>query len=467
MHPFSVSVLLVLSTTQISQSLLSTPAHRAPFCGTKHQCGLNRKTPCGNSRGATFVRRATRVQDLSDGSTDERYYSSYASQYPSYAGLTGQKVTLTRYLNNLVQEEPELREMEGLLLSVQMACKTISNLVNRAPTPTSDPSSSSSDESATTSPQFNSMKKLDELSTNVLRNALRFTGKLRMVKPAMHVGEGGDHPTNQSPTAVDESRPADHQPGVLIASALDSKYVAFFDPLDGSNNADAAICTGTIFGVFESKQQTKEQEEQEKAMGEEGQASEDTGPSLISSVLQPGKNLCAAGYCLYSSATILVFTIGNGTHMFTLDPQINEFVLTKQNMRIPQTGNIYSCNESNSEGWDDHMKKYIHALKSGDNESGVHYTSRYVGSMVGDIHRTLIYGGIFLYPSDMPYHPNGNLQLLYKTAPMAYVVNQAGGKSSNGKKDLLDVSPRRVHERQPCFIGSPNNIDELNKYMSH
>ena len=135
--------------------------------------------------------------------------------------------------------------------------------------------------------------------------------------------------------------------------------------------------------------------------------------SVINSIMQPGKSLRAAGYCLYSSASILVFSIGNGVHMFTLDPTLNEFVLTNPNVRIPKRGNIYSCNESNSEGWSDSMKAYIKALRTGNNESGVKYTSRYVGSLTADIHRTLLYGGIFSYARDKLYHLDGNLQLLY------------------------------------------------------
>ena len=308
------------------------------------------------------------------------------------------------------------------------------------------------------------MKRLDELSTSVLRNALRFTGKFRMVKPAKDVER------RTSTKYPSKDRPADYQPGVLIASALDSKYVALFDPLDGSNNADAAICTGTLFGVFETKRDEvsniKRKSEQDSEMVDDTSSQQEGGTSLNQSILQPGRNLKAAGYCMYSSATILVFTIGNGVHMFTLDPQINEFVLTNPDVRIPRRGNIYSCNESNSEGWIDSMKAYIKALKTGNNESGMKYTSRYIGSMVGDIHRTLTYGGIFAYPCDKLYHPSGNLQLLYKSAPFAFIISQAGGKSSTGEgQDVLDVIPHDVHERQPCFIGSPEDIDEMNKYL--
>jgi len=355
-----------------------------------------------------------------------------------------------------------------------MSCKTISNLVNRnginnsavqatTATSTSDSDASTAiDVEGQNDLRMNSMKRLDQLSTNVLRNALRFTGKLQMVKPAKD---------NDILDGVYDG-PAEHQPGVLIASALDSKYVAYFDPLDGSGNADATICTGTVFGIFESGDDDDDNDDEGFDEGIDnvvvggGDGLSKKNDSMVNSVLQPGRNLVAAGYCLYSSATILVFTMGDGTHGFTLDPQINEFVLTHPNIKIPQRGNVYSCNEANSESWSDELKSYVRALKTGENETGERYALRYIGSMVGDIHRTLMYGGIFFYPSD-DQHPNGNLQLLYKSSPISYVIEQAGGASTNGKINLLDVCPERVHERSPCFIGSPEDINEMKKYIAH
>ncbi len=417
------------------------------------------------------------------------------------------RVTLRRYLNNYVKQnrhqESQLRDMESLSLSIQMACKTISNLVNRAginslsPPPSQDVSleginnNGDGDEKNNRDPGYiqydmrmNSMKRLDQLSTTVLRNALRFTGKLQSVKTAKDEEEReewGILDDNESGSGINQ-----HQPGVLIASALDSKYVAYFDPLDGSGNADAAICTGTVFGIFKTDDDGDEStgdtirsnvEEEEDGIdnvvlgGGDGnikneEKAKDTR-TVLSSVLQPGKKLVAAGYCLYSSATILVFTLGEGTHGFTLDPQINEFVLTHPNIKIPPRGNVYSCNEANSEGWSEDVMAYLHALKSGENETKKKYALRYVGSMVGDIHRTLMYGGIFFYPGDSNNYPNGHLQLLYKVAPLSYVIEQAGGSSTNGQRSLMDVRPNKVHERSPCFIGSPDDIKEMKTYIRH
>lgn len=353
-----------------------------------------------------------------------------------------------------------------------MSCKTISNLVNR-----NGINTVSSNNEVQNDLRMNSMKRLDQLSTNVLKNALRFTGKLQMVKPAKD-GDG-EEITNATDMNYNTNDGEQYQPGVLIASALDSKYVAYFDPLDGSGNADATICTGTVFGIFEKSVDDYDDERFDDAGidnvvvgGGDGDGNNinvnvaKRNDFMVNSVLQPGRNLVAAGYCLYSSATILVFTLGEGTHGFTLDPQINEFVLTHPNIKIPPRGNVYSCNEGNSEYWSEDLKNYVRALKTGDNEIKERYALRYIGSMAGDIHRTLMYGGIFFYPSDA-FHPNGNLQLLYKSAPMSYVIEQAGGASTNGKINLLDVCPSRVHERSPCFMGSPEDINEMKKYIQH
>lgn len=214
----------------------------------------------------------------------------------------------------------------------------------------------------------------------------------------------------------------------------------------GSGNADASICTGTVFGVFENSE----------------------GKFDGKAVLQPAENMRAAGYCLYSSATVLVLALGDGMGVqgFTLDPSVKEFVLTHPNLTIPSRGSVYSCNEANSEGWSDDFRAYLKSLKTGTNEMKQQYALRYVGSMVGDIHRTLLYGGIFLYPSDTLQHPQGNLQLLYKSAPMAFVVSQAGGMCIDETcGDLLSVKPERIHQKSPCFIGSPDDVKELKTYL--
>eukprot|EP00571_Detonula_confervacea_P017694 CAMPEP_0172312488 /NCGR_PEP_ID=MMETSP1058-20130122/17678_1 /TAXON_ID=83371 /ORGANISM="Detonula confervacea, Strain CCMP 353" /LENGTH=449 /DNA_ID=CAMNT_0013025967 /DNA_START=87 /DNA_END=1432 /DNA_ORIENTATION=- len=435
------------------------------------------------TRATSTTARITGLSSTSE-SVDETYYSpSWGNRLENPLGTTSEelevaarnyggstaaanKITLTRWLSAKVQDYPELRDMESLHLSIQMACKTISNLIHSSSTTAN--TASPNDVTNNSNLRDNSMKRLDQISKNVLQNALRFTGRLRVVEAPRNSGN------------ENEEGPKTHQPGVTIAYALDQygkdgirkkmaggasgggdnpdakwgntrRLAACFDPLDGSGNADAAICTGTVFGVFDAEAGFK---------GGETPDLRDAA-SLSRAVLQPGNKLLAAGYCLYSSTTMLVFTLGGGTHGFTLDQTINEFVLTHPNMKVPKRGNIYSCNEAYSEGWDDNFKSYLKALKTGKGETGQRYTQRYVGSMVGDVHRTLMYGGIFCCPSDTEVHHKGNLQLVYKSAPMAYILEHAGGKATNGNVDLLSVQPDYVHERSPCFMGSPDDMDEM------
>jgi fructose-1,6-bisphosphatase I len=348
---------------------------------------------------------------------------------------------LSRFLSDAVKENAELRDLESLFMGIQMACKTIASLVNRAGLVYSITEDIRDD---ITDGRFYSMKRLDHLSTVVLKNALKYTGKCEVLAPK---------------SRLDNESPAQHQPGVLIAKSMDSNYVACLDPLDGSGNADASICTGTVFGVFEKETST--------GISLWKKSREDRDRELVDSVLQPGKNMRAAGYCLYSSATVLVFTLGESVQGFTLDPQMQEFVLTHPDLTIPKRGSVYSCNEANSEGWDDAYNSYLRNLKTGKGETGKRYAHRYVGSMVGDIHRTLLYGGIFAYPADRLEHPDGNLQLLYKAAPMAYIVHTAGGKAIDGRSgSLLEVRPDRVHQKSPCFIGSYDDVSEWESYLS-
>lgn len=361
---------------------------------------------------------------------DERYYSYVESPLQTQS-TTAPRITLTRYLDQALQEQPhnaELAEMTSLLLAVQMACKTISNLVHRAGLnrPNEVPKENYADG------RYYSMQRLDQLSTAVLKNALKFTGKCIV----------------STPQIVDAADVANHQPGVLLAKSLDSNLVACLDPLDGSGNADASICTGTVFGVFHSQSENDDDKTPEQ------------------DVLQPASKMRAAGYCLYSSATVLVFTLGNGVQGFTLDPQTQEFVLSHSNLTIPTRGNVYSCNEANAHGWDSRIQEYFDTIKRGVGQSKQRYALRYVGSLVGDVHRTLLYGGLFAYPSDTHAHPDGNLQLLYKTAPLAMIVAAAGGLAldQNGN-NLLQVTPCRVHAKSPCFLGSADDIRELQEYL--
>jgi fructose-1,6-bisphosphatase I len=222
------------------------------------------------------------------------------------------------------------------------------------------------------------------------------------------------------------------------------KYVLVFDPLDGSSNIDVNVSIGSIFGIFRRKTSSGKGTEQD--------------------VLQPGRNLVAAGYIVYGSSTIFVYTTGNGVHGFTLDPSIGEFLLSHENIRIPKKGDIYSVNEGYYERWDDNIKRFINYLKAEDKATGRPYKLRYVGTLVADFHRTLLYGGIFMYPGDKK-NPEGKLRLIYEAAPLAYVVEKAGGRASDGFRNILDIEPTNLHQRTPLFIGSEEDVKLAEKFI--
>jgi fructose-1,6-bisphosphatase I len=226
------------------------------------------------------------------------------------------------------------------------------------------------------------------------------------------------------------------------------KYTLAFDPLDGSSNIDANVSVGTIFSVH-----------RKITPGDHG-TEED--------LLQPGSNQIVAGYVVYGSSTILVYTSGHGVFGFTLEPSIGEFLLSHPNIQIPTRGEYFSVNMGNYHFWSAGVKKYVDYLTTPDKTHGKPYTSRYIGSMVADVHRTLLYGGIFMYPMDLkdPKKPKGKLRMLYEAAPMAKVIEQAGGLATNGKNNLLDIVPRDLHERTPLYVGSRDDVLEVGEYIT-
>ena len=224
------------------------------------------------------------------------------------------------------------------------------------------------------------------------------------------------------------------------------KYVLLFDPLDGSSNIDANVSIGTIFSIYR-------------------RISPDDEAGTMDDCLQPGHEQVAAGYVIYGSSTMLVYTAGSGVHGFTLDPAFGEFVLSHKNITTPKKSKIYSINEGNYLYWHPGLKKYIKYLQDEDKESGRPYTSRYIGSMVADIHRNLLYGGIFMYPADSR-NPNGKLRLMYECNPMAFIIEQAGGKASDGKNRILDIQPETLHQRIPIFIGSEEDVKMLEHFLA-
>lgn len=220
------------------------------------------------------------------------------------------------------------------------------------------------------------------------------------------------------------------------------KYVLMFDPLDGSSNIDANVSIGTIFSIH-----------RKKSAGVEGK---------LEDCLQKGSDQVAAGYIIYGSSTMLVYTTGNGVCGFTLDPSVGEFLLSHENIMTPEKGKIYSANEGNAKFWDNGTKNYVEYLKEKDAETKRPYSLRYIGSLVSDFHRNLLYGGIFMYPADFkdPKYPEGKgkLRLLYEASPLAFIVEQAGGLATTGKENILDIEPTELHEKVPLIIGSKDDV---------
>jgi fructose-1,6-bisphosphatase I len=214
------------------------------------------------------------------------------------------------------------------------------------------------------------------------------------------------------------------------------KYIVVFDPLDGSSNIDVNVSVGTIFSILRRN----------------AEASSDNQKV---SILQPGLQQVAAGYVLYGSSTMFVYTAGRGVFGFTLDPAVGAYVLSHDHIRMPEKGNIYSVNEAYSESFPEPYQRYLAQLRSG--ALGRAYSSRYIGSLVADFHRTLLKGGIFLYPPTRT-HPGGKLRLLYEANPMAFIAEQAGGRATNGQGRILEIQPQDIHQRTPLVLGSQAEV---------
>ena len=232
-------------------------------------------------------------------------------------------------------------------------------------------------------------------------------------------------------------------PFILHRGSPNAKYAVVFDPLDGSSNIDVNVSVGTIFAILRRP---------------EGQAA--TDPEQWP--LQPGTKMLAAGYVVYGSSTMIVYSAGNGVHGFTLDPDIGAYVLSHPDIRIPAQGKYYSVNEAYRDAFSKPCQCYLDRLRTG--AIGLRYASRYIGSLVADFHRTLLKGGVFLYPSTTD-HPQGKLRLLYEANPIAFIAEQAGGMATDGSRRILEIEPADIHQRTPLIVGGKVEMEEFQRCM--
>jgi fructose-1,6-bisphosphatase I len=235
------------------------------------------------------------------------------------------------------------------------------------------------------------------------------------------------------------------EPVLPPAGYPSGKYVVLFDPLDGSSNIDVNVSIGTIFSIHE-------------------RISPERVGGSVADLLQPGHKQVAAGYVIYGSSTMLVYSTGQGVHGFTLDPTVGDFFLSHVNIRMPARGKIYSVNEGNHATWQPGVQKWVEWLKAPSEDKLRPYSARYVGSLVADFHRTLLKGGVFAYPADKK-NTNGKLRLMYEAAPLAMIAEQAGGAASTGSERILEVVPRELHQRVPLYIGSKDDVEDALKFI--
>ena len=331
----------------------------------------------------------------------------------------------TTFYRHIVEQERKYPEATGqlsdLLADIALACKVISLEVNRAGF--IDILGFTGEENV----QGEQVKKLDVYANDVLTHVMRQGGHICAVCSEEEVS-----------FIPIEDKFAENK-------YVTNKYICHFDPLDGSSNIDVNVSIGTIFSVY--KRITK------------------SGPGSLEDCLQIGTEQVAAGYAIYGSSTVLVYTNGDGVHAFTLDPSVGEFLLSSENITIPKKSKMFSVNEGNYCKWTPGMKKYVSYLKEIDPETSRPYSSRYIGSLVADFHRNLVYGGIFMYPADKK-NKDGKLRLMYEANPLSFIVEQAGGRSSNGEKRILEIEPKSLHQRTPLFIGSHEDVIMLEKFLA-
>jgi len=320
-------------------------------------------------------------------------------------------ITLTRFLLAESKRFNSTGDFAMLLNSIQLAVKVISSATHKAGIANlygvAGAENSSGDE----------QKKLDVLANDVFVNCCTFSDQVYIMG------------------SEEEDKP-------IIVDDTQGGYAIVFDPLDGSSNIDCNVGVGSIWGIYKKDKKSDK-------------------PTATDDLLKPGNQLVAAGYALYGPATMIVLATDTGVNGFTLDPSIGEFILTHRNIRVPRTGKYYSINEGNATKWDAATTEYVKL------EQARQHRGRYIGSMVSDVHRTLMYGGIFAYPADAN-NPGGKLRLLYECNPMSFIIEAAGGKGTTGSERILDVQPRALHQRAPIWMGSYDMVAEVESiYKKH
>ena len=310
-------------------------------------------------------------------------------------------------------------DFTGLFASLSLAGKIISSQVNKAGL------ANILGLTGKTNVQGEEVKKLDIFAHDTIVSTIQQSGNVCIMSSEERA----------EPVRIDPKYPR-------------GKYVLQFDPLDGSSNIDVNTTIGTIFSVHR-------------------RVSEGGGDGEMRDLLQPGKDIIAAGYIVYGSSSMFVYSSGHGVHGFTFDPSIGEFFLSHPDIRIPTRGEVYSVNEGHMRRFPDGVRNWARWLKRLPSEGGpdVDFSLRYIGSLVGDVHRTLLQGGVFAYPGTQEY-PNGKIRLLYEASPIAFLMEQAGGRATDGTRRLLDIQPEELHQRTPIFVGSADDVADLEDFLS-
>ncbi len=327
-------------------------------------------------------------------------------------------VTIERHILEEQQLHPDATgTLTNLLYDIALAGKIIGSKINRAGLV------EILGRAGFVNVQGEEVMKLDEFADRTIIGLMDHTGRVAVMASEEHL----------DPIPIPERHPV-------------GKYVLLFDPLDGSSNIDFNVSIGTIFAIYRRKS--------------EG------GPGTLADCLRPGREMVAAGYISYGGSTMLVYTTGDGVQGFTLDPSLGEFLLSHPNIKIPSQPKYYSANQGYELFWSEGVRRYTHYLQ-GQTEGRKRLLMRYVGSLVGDFHRTLLAGGVFYYPADTqdPYKPHGKLRLLYEAAPLAFIAEQAGGYASDGRQRILDIQPETLHQRTPLFIGNRDLVEQAETYI--